>query len=62
MFLDIRVTLATFCAAIGLALVMFGVGTRAWVGVGFDRPAYPRFEVRALTAPDPVEPSAPSHN
>jgi len=55
MFLDIRVTLATFCTAIGLALVMFGVGTRAWVGVGSERPAYPRFEMRALTAPDPVE-------
>jgi len=31
------------------------VGARAWVGVGSERPAYPRFEVRALTAPDPIE-------
>src|SRR5262245_2348740 len=55
MFLDIRTTLATFCTAIGLVLVMFGVGSRAYVGVGSERPAYPRFEARALTTPDPLE-------
>jgi hypothetical protein len=55
MFLDIRVTLATFCTAIGLALVMFAVGTRAWVGVDSERPAAPRFEARALAAPVPTE-------
>src|SRR5215813_11034527 len=53
MFLDIRVTLATFVTAVGLALVMFAVGTRAWVG--YDLPAGPRIEVRALAAPEPIE-------
>jgi|SRR5215475_13951518 len=55
MFLDIRTTLATFCTAIGLALVMFAVGTRTWVGVGSAESAVRAFEARALTAHDPIE-------
>jgi hypothetical protein len=55
MFLDIRVTLATFLTAAGLALVMFAVGTRAWIA--HDRPllASPRIEARAPVTPDPLE-------
>jgi hypothetical protein len=51
MFLDIRVTLATFVTAVGLALVMAAVGTRAWVVQ--DR-VPPRIEARAPIA-DPIE-------
>jgi len=52
MFLDVRVTLATFVTAVGLALVMAAVGTRAWVGQ--DRFAGPRIEARAPVV-DPIE-------
>jgi hypothetical protein len=53
MFLDVRVTLATFVTAVGLALVMAAVGTRAWVGQ--DRFAPPRIEARAPVVADPIE-------
>jgi hypothetical protein len=53
MFLDIRVTLATFVTAVGLALVMAAVGTRAWVGQ--DRFAPPHIEARAPAVADPIE-------
>jgi hypothetical protein len=52
MFLDVRVTLATFVTAVGLALVMAAVGTRAWVGQ--DRFAPPRIEARAPVI-NPIE-------
>jgi hypothetical protein len=52
MFLDIRVTLATFVTAVGVALVMAAVGTRAWVG---QNSLVPRIEARAPVAAEPVE-------
>src|ERR1700752_4474246 len=53
MFLDIRVTLATFVTAFGLALVMAAVGTRAWVGQ--DRLLPPQIEARAPVVANPME-------
>jgi len=53
MFLDVRVTLATFVTAIGLALVMFAVGTRAWVAS--ERAAPPSIDARAPLDADPFE-------
>ena len=53
MFLDIRATLATFVTAIGLALVMFAVGTRAWVRT--DMLATAPVEARTPAIADPFE-------
>src|SRR5262245_2139873 len=52
MFLDIRATLATFVTAVGLALVVFAVGIRAYVG---SAPAGPQVEAHVPAMADPFE-------
>lgn len=53
MFVDIRALLATFVAAIGLALVTFALGAQVWIG--HDRPVIDRANASIHTLPEPIE-------